>query len=238
MALVPSPASAFTAVYVTHEKTLRIRAHGEIPSVVLSFWLEREEHFVGGLKFRLLGLYGGLGPQSTSLKPFDTCIEMRTCLPSPYFWSKSVMIQTASGDFPIPIRYDGLGPGYGSAEPAPTITKTEINEPSAQVCTPINIYLTGADEARISVTIPSAQPFHSVRVTFDETHLRLWGAEIQDGSIIYRVKWEKLPEPLTTPVDFDVITSIFSSPIGNSAGSFGKIQPYNFHFVLKDGDKA
>ncbi|KAF7508871.1 hypothetical protein GJ744_008580 [Endocarpon pusillum] len=101
--LIPFPESGFKCYYSTWKKTLQLSASGTIPGVVLSAWLERDSQWVEGLKFSLLGFYGGLGTHPP--KEFQYKLEKQISLPQSHFESNTVEVETADDTYIIKITY-------------------------------------------------------------------------------------------------------------------------------------
>ncbi|KAK3378838.1 hypothetical protein B0T24DRAFT_589457 [Lasiosphaeria ovina] len=102
--LVPLPKSGFTAIYYSNIETLKVFASGDIPGWIIDPQLERDHHFVGGLKFLLRGFAGGYG-----IKPAQSLhasIEVEIDLPNAPIHTSSVTCESADGSFDIPVTTD------------------------------------------------------------------------------------------------------------------------------------
>lgn len=248
--LIPFPESGFKCDYFTWTKTLQLSANGTIPGVVLSAWLERDSHFVGGLKFSLLGFYGGLGPHPS--KEFQYKLEEQISLPQPHFQNNTVIIETADATYTIKIKYlleDGDPPSDEDHDARTSATASHLassqapdsqasndnnNAVATSVLTPINEYLPGGDHhLEITARIPTSVPLYSINTSFNPEYLRMNNVIVSDGQVIYQFKWEKFPsEKGTNPQLLEVITQGFNGVMGPSARSFKLIQPYVVHGVL------
>ena len=232
MSLVPLPASDFTVHYLTATRTLTITAKGLIPGVVLDVFLQRDAAWVGGLKFSFLGHWGGLGTPPP--KEITSVLEEKINLPQPHFNSKSVIIETASGTYTVPIEYN-YGDITGLKELSISDTTAEAVEPNKSVSSvlpPINVYLTGTGLLAVTARIPTEVPLYRISTSFNEEFLRISNVTVSDGAVNYAFKWEKFPEGEGNPQLLDVITEGFNGVIGPTGRQFRTVQGYIVHGVL------
>lgn len=241
---MPSPVALtnpkFAASYNSFEKILTVFASGQIKSVVLDAWLERDKHFVGGLKYNLVGYYGGLG-HPPPLKPYETNppLKERINLPQPHFNSKSVTIETDGQKYTVPIQYIWLNENANTpiqqlAENANfDKTATDANDAEkspAYVLPAIDVYLPGGETLDIPVRIPTESAYYTISPNFDKNFLRLETVAVVDGVIHYSFQWAKDPtEPGTNPQLLEVTTVERG---GIDPISIEKTQAWAVHWVV------
>lgn len=232
--LVPLPASGFKCSYNSLTTTLKLSASGTIPGVVLKAFLERDALFFGGLKFSLLGYWGGLG--NPPPKELETSIEEHIALPSRYIESGTVVVQTASGTYNIQIQYenDGVDPaGDNDATASKTTPDKAGNDVVTCVIPTVNEYLPGGDHLlAITAAIPTEVPLYRIDTKFNEEYLRIDNVTVTNCQVAWRFKWEKFPVGEANPQLLEVITEGFKGSKDTIASRFRIVQGYIVHGVL------
>lgn len=196
---VSVPASAIKATYYGGFGLgyLQLSAKGEVSAVTFTPFFRREP-LAGGLLFSLVAYWGGLLPEGTkpSPKPFDISNKFKISLPQPHFNNTSVLVETLSGTYTIPIEYIVGGPG-----PVKPPGK-DSNDSSADnlaitgdVLPPIDRPMLADGELVIKATVPKIAGFNRayVRPSFNPEFLKLVNSEIDNEDISWTFTWNKLP---------------------------------------------
>ena len=232
-ALVAFDEKGFAVSYFVKSKVLRITATGKIAGVVLSAWIQRDT-YLGGLKFSLLGYYGGLGPvpptKDANIPPYEEHINLLLS----HFQYKTVQIETLGKTYTIPIRYL-LGDTDDSEELEIPDFITDSVQPKigVQVLPPICIDLPGGKPgehtAIITAPVPTGTDYH-VETRFNENVLRTWKSGVRGGQLYWYITWEHTPDPPTKEESFDVATEKWVGP--GFSGLWEIIQPYTVRLTL------
>ena len=226
--LVPLPADKFYAVYTSKEGLLRVTANGDVPGTVVNCWLQRDQ-WLGGLKFSLVGYYGGINPPPS--QSIEKSIEEYIALPKCRFESSSVLVETADGTWSIPIRYLGFGTTGGET----TLTKQASlpdSQVNVQVLPPIRINLPGGQPGEHTAAITAALPTrssitNSIAPIINEEFIRIWDAGINGNQVFWLITWEQIPKE--NPVLLEIVTSSGAGPGGS--GMLDVVQGYLVYLV-------
>lgn len=219
---VSVPASGIKAVYYGGFGLgfLELSAKGEVPSVTLTPFFKREP-LAGGLLFSLVAFSGGVFPPGTQpppLKPFDVTNQFKINLPQPHFNNASVLVETQSGTYTIPIKYISGGPGPvkppGGDSNDSSVDNLAI---TGDVLPPIARPLLAESDLVISATIPKITGFNRayVRPSFSAEFFKLVNSEIDNEVISWTFTWNKLPTgEHENPQLINITTTLLPSQLG------------------------
>jgi hypothetical protein len=217
--LIPLPASGLAVTYTSQTKILEVSANGKIPGWIIGPFIQHDL-WSGGLKFSLKGYAGGEGVRPD--QPLNISFKENIGLPMPHFNNKTVLVETATGTFNIPIRY--LGITLPDATPSPT---SADNQPNTSVLPPINEYLPEGQVLTITAKIPDSFG-SSVAPQFNSEYLQIVDAIVKGGQITWTFKWTQIPQGPANPQLLNILTRVLgTNPIISET-----IQGYVVHFVV------
>ncbi|KAJ0343520.1 hypothetical protein COL154_009082 [Colletotrichum chrysophilum] len=228
--LIPVKESDISIVYNSNTRELVLAAKGEIPKVFLTPFFKQESVLNTGLTFSIRAFAGGFPPQKGE-KSFEIKHSVHINLPLPHFNNKTVLIETASGNFSVEIKYTGFGPG-------PVVRGDNGSEEGTtyqDVLPPIKRFLPADQPLRITANIPKVEAPSRVNIepSYNPEFLELIHSTVQEGSISWTFKWKKLPtEEGANPQLIDVTTHQYNGLVGPAARNYITIQGYVVLFVV------
>ncbi|KAJ0300842.1 hypothetical protein Brms1b_012622 [Colletotrichum noveboracense] len=212
--LIPVKESDISIVYNSNTRELVLAAKGEIPKVFLTPFFKQESVLNTGLTFSIRAFAGGFPPQKGE-KSFEIKHSVHINLPLPHFNNKTVLIETASGNFSVEIKYTGFGPG-------PVVRGDNGSEEGTTYQDVLPPIKRSSPPSRVNIE-PSYNP----------EFLELIRSTVQEGSISWTFKWKKLPtEEGANPQLIDVTTHQYNGLVGPAARNYITIQGYVVLFVV------
>ncbi|KAF4343980.1 hypothetical protein FBEOM_2024 [Fusarium beomiforme] len=212
--LVPIPAGDITAHYHGLGRKLVLKAEAQIPGHFLAPWFEQDV-WTGGLRFSAKAYSGGLGKQPEKKKvSFE--LELPILLPLPYFNNKSVLVQTASGLFPIDIKYiewpepkedDELTIQLADDPVDPKNNPDQTQRDNIIILPPTDYWLILGGILPIPAKIPK-EISSWVKIEFNPEFIKLVDTQIEEGFIKWLISWIKLPAGTDDPQTVNVVTTI------------------------------
>ncbi|KAM7195078.1 hypothetical protein V8F33_006947 [Rhypophila sp. PSN 637] len=215
--------------------------------------LHRDPHFVGGLKYNLVGFPGGPGPEGPLLsEKIDVkAAELYIALPNEHFNYMHVVIQTATGTYIIEIHATGLNPPPKDGDKdnsADSGLVSGINNLGiSDVLPPIKRYVPGGPGhvLELSAEIPPAAEWltkSGVRLVFNPTYFDIIASGVLNGRILWTLKWNQTPSgeenPQLVTVETDRAVQLPPTEIGPGARVSRVVQGYVVYAtLLEEGGK-
>ncbi|KAF5012379.1 hypothetical protein FDECE_1606 [Fusarium decemcellulare] len=248
--LVPIPAKDLHATYHSAEGYLELKAEGEIPGQYFGVAIHRET-WLGGLRFSLNGEFDLL-PAGTKPPPpqkLDTTLKVWINLPILHFNNKSVIFDTADGDYEIKIKYTDLpiplepGPVISGSNGTKASSGDQANNNQANgnnvtgdVLTPIKLWMPAEGRHSITARIPAVEgPLDRpiVNISFKKDFIKIVDASIREDLITWEIEWAKNPTGEgQNPQLVDVITVVQDTRFGGITKTIRIVQPYSVHFFV------
>ncbi|KAK0732126.1 hypothetical protein B0H67DRAFT_566718 [Lasiosphaeris hirsuta] len=203
--LIPFGLEGLSATYLVLTRTLVVEAKGEIPRLWLNPSLDRT-NWPGAFKFKLEGYPGGLNPSGE--QQIDVKNVTVVNLPRAYFDSTTVLVETATKTYTVPITYDPpFNPLKATAalDVTDDISKGLNGLQLSDVLPPITKIVTGGEQFVLTARIPT-ESGSTVDLRFNPEYFQLLGSWLANGDINWRLQLTKFPVDKANPQLIEVET--------------------------------